>query len=95
MAAVWGSSAGLGAILGMAGYFAGLTQAPMTAIVIIVEMTGSHEHIVPIMAAALLASGTSRLIEPEPLYHALSRLWTADTLKAIGEAPETSVASKA
>ena len=94
MAAVWGSSAGLGAILGMAGYFAGLTQAPMTAIVIIVEMTGSHEHIVPIMAAALLASGTSRLIEPEPLYHALSRLWTADTLKAIGEAPETSVASK-
>jgi H+/Cl- antiporter ClcA len=94
MAAVWGSSAGLGAILGMAGYFAGLTQAPMTAIVIIVEMTGSHEHIVPIMAAALLASGTSRLIEPEPLYHALSRLWTADTLKAIGEAPETSVTSK-
>ena len=95
MAAVWGSSAGLGAILGMAGYFAGLTQAPMTAIVIIVEMTGSHEHIVPIMAAALLASGTSRLIEPEPLYHALSRLWTADTLKAIGEAPETSLGSKA
>jgi len=88
MAAVWGSSAGLGAILGMSGYFAGVTQAPMTAIVIIVEMTGAHEHIVPIMAAALLASGTSRLIEPEPLYHALSRLWTADTLKSLQATPE-------
>lgn len=89
MAAVWGSSAGLGAILGMSGYFAGVTQAPMTAIVIIVEMTGAHEHIVPIMAAAILATGTSRLIEPEPLYHALSRLWAADTLKAIGATSQT------
>jgi H+/Cl- antiporter ClcA len=79
----------------MSGYFAGVTQAPMTAIVIIVEMTGSHQHIVPIMAAALLASGTSRLIEPEPLYHALSRLWTEDTLKAIGAPPETGLAAKA
>ncbi len=95
MAAFWGSSAGLGAILGMSGYFAGVTQAPMTAIVIIVEMTGSHQHIVPIMAAALLASATSRLIEPEPLYHALSRLWTADTLKAIGAPLETELAAKA
>ncbi len=92
MAAVWGSSAGLGAILGMSGYFAGVTQAPMTAIVIIVEMTGAHDHIVPIMAAALLASGTSRLIEPEPLYHALSRLWAADTLKLVGAAPENGLA---
>ena len=95
MAAVWGSSAGLGAILGMSGYFAGVTQAPMTAIVIIVEMTGGHEHIVPIMAAAILATGTSRLIAPEPLYHALSRLWTADTLKAIGSAAGSGIATKA
>ena len=94
MAAVWGSSAGLGAILGMSGYFAGLTQAPMTAIVIIVEMTGAHEHIVPIMAAALLATGTSRLIEPEPLYHALSRLWIDDTQKAIDAASERGAGTK-
>lgn len=85
--AVWlGASASLGAVLGMAGYFAGVVQAPMTAFVIIVEMTGNHDNIVPIMAAAMLGYGTSRLIAPEPLYHALSRLWAADVLRKMRQA---------
>lgn len=37
-----GSSIALSAILGMTGYFAGVVQAPMTAFVIIFEMTGDH-----------------------------------------------------
>jgi hypothetical protein len=46
------------------------------------------------MAAALLATGTSRLIEPEPLYHALSRLWIDDTQKAIDAASERGAGTK-
>lgn len=85
--AMLGSSAGLAAVLGMSGYFAGVVQAPMTAFVIIVEMTGNHVNIVPIMAAAMIGYGTSRLIAPEPLYHALSRIWAADTLRKIRSEP--------
>ncbi len=78
---VLGSDAGLAALLGMAGYFAGVVQAPMTAFVIILEMTGNHQVMVPIMAAAVIGHGMSRLVSPEPLYHALSRLWLADALR--------------
>jgi H+/Cl- antiporter ClcA len=81
--AMLGSSAGLSAVLGMSGYFAGVVQAPMTAFVIIVEMTGNHDNVVPVMAAAMIGYGTSRLIAPEPLYHALSRIWAADIIRKI------------
>ncbi len=96
LAMLTGSSAGLAAVLGMAGYFAGVVQAPMTAFVIVLEMTGNHDNVVPVMAASMLGYGTSRLISPEPLYHALSRLWAADVLR-IGRAsarqPETGPAA--
>jgi H+/Cl- antiporter ClcA len=78
-----GSDVGLAAILGMAAYFAGVTQAPMTAIVIIIEMTGGHDIVVPVMAAAMLGYGTSRVISPEPLYAALSRPFIADALRQL------------
>ena len=54
---------------------------PMTAFVIIFEMTGNHDNVVPIMAAAMLGHGVSRFVAPEPLYHALSRLFIADALR--------------
>ena len=76
------ASLGFAALLGMASYFAGVVQSPMTAFVIVVEMTGTQEHILPIMAAAMLGYGVSRLLSPEPLYHGLARLWLADALRA-------------
>ncbi len=77
-----GTSIGLGAILGMAGYFAGVVQAPMTAFVIILEMTGNHDGVIAIMAASMLGYGTSRLISAEPLYHGLSRVFIAQGIRA-------------
>ncbi|WP_027518579.1 chloride channel protein [Bradyrhizobium sp. WSM1417] len=64
----------LGAImlLGMVSYFAGVVQAPITAFVIVTEMTDNHAMVVPLMAAALIAHATSRLICEEGIYHALA-----------------------
>lgn len=76
-----GVSIGLAAVLGMAGYFAGVVQAPMTAFVIILEMTDSHEGIISLMAAAMLGYLTSRMISREPLYHGLSRAWIAEGVR--------------
>jgi H+/Cl- antiporter ClcA len=65
----------LGAImlLGMVAYFAGVVQAPITAFVIVTEMTDNHAMVVPLMAAALIAHVTSRLICEEGIYHALAK----------------------
>jgi H+/Cl- antiporter ClcA len=82
MATLLGTSIGLGAIVGMAGYFAGVVQAPMTAFVIILEMTGNHEGVIPIMAASMLGYLTSRLFSREPLYHGLSRVFIAQAIRA-------------
>lgn len=76
-----GASIGLAAILGMAGYFAGVVQAPMTAFVIILEMTGTHDNIIPLMVVAMLGYGTARVVSHEPLYHTLSRFFVADALR--------------
>jgi H+/Cl- antiporter ClcA len=65
----------------MAGYFAGVVQVPITAFVIILEMTGNQSNVIPLMRASMLGCGTARLISNEPHYHALSRNCVADGLR--------------
>ena len=50
---IFGASTGAAALLGMAGYFAGVVQAPMTAFVIILEMTGNHDNVIALMPASI------------------------------------------
>ena len=82
-----GTPAGAIVVLGMAGYFAGVVQAPITAFVIIVEMTADHGMVIPLMAAAVLGFGTSRLICPQPLYHSLAEHFIATARAASTAAP--------
>jgi len=60
-------------LLGMVSYFSGVVQAPITAFVIVTEMTDNHTMVVPLMAAAWIAHACSRLICREGIYHALAR----------------------
>ncbi len=71
--------AGAVVLLGMVGYFSGVVQAPITAFVIVIEMTNNHKLALPLMATALLAAATSRLICPWPVYKALSEGFLART----------------
>ena len=57
----------------MVAYFSGVTQAPITAFVIVMEMTDNHEMILPLMAAAFIAKICSRLICPNPLFHTMAQ----------------------
>ncbi len=68
-------SAPLGAIvlIGMVSYFAGVVQAPITSFVIVSEMVDNHQMLVPLMAAALIANGCSKLVCKEGVYHALAK----------------------
>jgi chloride channel protein, CIC family len=58
-------------LLTMTAYFSGMLQSPITSFVIVMEMTGSQEILIPLMASAFFASGTSKLLNPKPLYRAL------------------------
>lgn len=64
--------AGAAVTLGMVAYFAGATQVPITAFVIVMEMTDNHEMILPLMAASFIASACSKLVSPTSLFHTLS-----------------------
>ena len=59
-------------LLVMAAYLAGVTRAPLTSFIIMMEMTDSHHMLMPLMAATLIASAASKAVCPRPLYHALA-----------------------
>jgi H+/Cl- antiporter ClcA len=60
-------------LLGMTAYFSGVVQAPITATVIVMEMTANQSLMIPLMATAFLSFALSRLICRRPLYGALAR----------------------
>jgi H+/Cl- antiporter ClcA len=63
------------AILGMCGYLAGVTQAPLTSFVIVMEMTAQHAMVLPLMVTAAIATALSKFISP-PLYQSLADRYT-------------------
>jgi chloride channel protein, CIC family len=56
------------ALLGMAGLVSGILQAPLTAIFLIVEITGSYEVILPLIIVSALTSTFCYYIEPASFY---------------------------
>jgi H+/Cl- antiporter ClcA len=64
-------------LLGMTAYFAGVVQAPITAAVIIGEMSNDTGMRLPLLLAALIGYGVSHVFQRESLYHALARNFLA------------------
>lgn len=60
------------ALMGMVAFFSGVVQAPLTAVIIVTEMTDRNIMILPFMVAAFLGQAIGRLIMPTPLYHHLA-----------------------
>ena len=59
-------------LLGMTAYFVGVVQTPLTALVIITEMTHNDSMMLVLMLTAILAQGASRLVCPKPIYQSLA-----------------------
>jgi H+/Cl- antiporter ClcA len=64
---------GVMVILCMAAYFSGVAQAPLTALVIVTEMTDNRALVLPLMAVVLLGRGASALVCRVPLYQSLAQ----------------------
>jgi CIC family chloride channel protein len=60
--------AGAYGLVGMGAVFAGAARAPITAVLIIFELTGDYSIILPLMTAVVLSAGISRLLSRETIY---------------------------
>ena len=58
-------------ILAMAGTFTAIVRAPMTGILLLVEMTGSFDHLLPLALVSLIAYVVADLLQSEPIYDSL------------------------
>nr|WP_296224404.1 chloride channel protein [Ralstonia sp. UBA689] len=82
---LWQLTAGLAdervlVLVSMAAFLAAATQAPITASVIVMEMTRSQNMMFHLLAATLLASFVARQFCPRPFYHAASRGFRREAL---------------
>jgi H+/Cl- antiporter ClcA len=59
--------------LGMVGFLAATTQAPITSFIIVMEMVSGHAMVLSLMACAMVAAGVSRLVA-RPMYGELAAL---------------------
>ncbi|MBI4879570.1 MAG: chloride channel protein [Planctomycetes bacterium] len=56
------------ALVGMGAVVAAATQAPITAILIIFELTSSYQLILPLMASCIIATLVAQSLKPETIY---------------------------
>ncbi|RKF21153.1 chloride channel protein [Altericroceibacterium spongiae] len=64
--------AGTVIILGMAAYFVGVVRAPLTAVIILSETTGTTDVILPLFVTCLIGDWAGGLVCKHRLYHALA-----------------------
>ena len=66
-------------IFAMAGYFACISKAPFTAIILVTEMVGSLGHLMPLVVISLVAYIVVDILNGAPIYEALKEKLTLST----------------
>jgi chloride channel protein, CIC family len=66
-------SAGAYGLVGMGALFAAVSRAPMSAVIIIFELTGEYQIILPLMFAIALSTGIGALLSRDTIY--TLKLW--------------------
>ena len=62
------ASAGAYGLVGMAAVFAAAGRAPITAVIVVFELTGDYSIILPLMLAVVIATGLSRRLSADSIY---------------------------
>lgn len=58
-------------VLAMAGYFTAIVRAPITGILLLVEMTGSFTHLLPLTVVSITSYVVADLLKSVPIYESL------------------------
>jgi CIC family chloride channel protein len=64
----WTGGSGAYAMVGMAAFFAAGAKAPMTALIILFEMTNDYRIMLPLMAATVASTYVSHFLLPQSIY---------------------------
>lgn len=56
------------AALGMSGFLSAVARTPLTAVVMVLEMTGGYECVLPVMLTAAVADMTAAKLKHQPIY---------------------------
>lgn len=59
------------AVVGMAAYFTAIVRAPLTGIMLIVEMTGNYSQMLPLLVSCFSAYLVAEFLKEMPIYEAL------------------------
>src|SRR5262249_34686514 len=62
------------AVVGMAAFFTGVVRAPLTGIVLVIEMTASVTMLLPMLVACFVAMLVPTLLRDPPIYDSLREL---------------------
>ncbi|WP_198410560.1 chloride channel protein [Cryobacterium sp. TMT2-18-3] len=65
---VFAGQTGTFALVGMGAVFAGAGRAPITAAIILFELTGEYSIILPLLLAIVIATGVSRVLSEDTIY---------------------------
>lgn len=58
-------------VLGMAAFFVAVVRAPITGVILILEMTGTFEHLLALITVSLVAYLFTEILKVEPIYDIL------------------------
>lgn len=58
-------------VFAMAGYFAAVVKSPVTGSILIMEMTGSFQHMLPLICVSMVAYVTADMLNGKPVYDIL------------------------
>jgi chloride channel protein, CIC family len=75
------------AVVGMAAFFTGVVRAPLTGIVLVVEMTASVHMLLPMLGACFTAMLVPSLLRDAPIYEALETSLLRQNSEVLGPRP--------
>jgi H+/Cl- antiporter ClcA len=74
-------------MIAMTSYFSGIVRSPITAVVILLEMTTARDMAMPLFMAAVIATEASKLVAKTPIYEALADLFLEGVRSEEAERP--------
>ena len=71
VAPAWAAQPEIFAVLGMGALLTAIVRAPLTGIVLMIELTGKYDFMLPLLVSCFAAYGVAEALRDEPIYEAL------------------------
>ena len=71
LAPAWAAHPEVFAVIGMGGLLTAIVRAPLTGIVLMIELTGKYDFMLPLLGCCLVAYGVAEALGDAPIYEAL------------------------